>query len=97
MIREVLLNLLIRFENVDRQNDQALVGEFPSYVVDGRCVPDSSSLFTMSGAPHLILRDKLTCYVPAGTQTLSAATISAFGTSVMKLTRWRPGFFFGMA
>jgi hypothetical protein len=49
MIREVLLNLLIRFENVDRQNDQALVGEFPSYVGDQRCVPDSSSLFTMSG------------------------------------------------
>jgi len=37
-----------------------------------------------------------TYYVPAGTQTLSAAAISAFGTSVMKLTRCRPGFFFGM-
>jgi hypothetical protein len=36
-------------------------------------------------------------YFPAGTQTLSAAAISAFDTSVETLTRWSPSFFFGTA
>jgi hypothetical protein len=36
VFRHVLLYLLIRFENVDRQNKQALVGEFLGYIVDHR-------------------------------------------------------------
>ena len=34
MIHQIFLDLLIRFENVDRQNDQAFVSEFFGYVVD---------------------------------------------------------------
>ena len=36
-------------------------------------------------------------YLAAGTQTLSAAAISEFGTSVAKLTRCKPSFFPGVA
>jgi hypothetical protein len=44
-----------------------------------------------------ILQEIPMIYFPAETQTLSGAAISTFAISVVILTRWRPGFFAGVA
>lgn len=47
--------------------------------------------------PIELLRKGAKAYFAAGTQTLSGARISEFGSSVSILTRWSPDFFPGVA